>query len=361
MRTIYGRPAMGGCREDSADRRTLPVSDRPKIAIACQGGGSHAAFAAGVLGKLLSPPCYDRFDLVALSGTSGGAVCAALAWSGLISSGAEEAKRRLFDFWRDLEVHDLLDAAVNFWAVTLARLPITAEVSPYTYGPVAEPALRALLTRYLDLDSLPADPGRRARPSLLVGATEVITGERTVFHGAELTYDMLIASAAIPLLYRAVKIDGHCYWDGLFASNPPIRELTDLQDVPDEIWIVQINPQYRPSEPRRLRDITDRRNELSGNLSLGQELYFIQKINGLLAKHESLAEREHYRNIEIRVVELGIPGLDYPSKLDRSSTLIETLLANGAERAEWFFDERSSWPRQGTIPAASVSPSPIPE
>ena len=47
----------------------------PKVAIACQGGGSHAAFAAGVLDRLLSGEFLNRFELVALSGTSGGAMC----------------------------------------------------------------------------------------------------------------------------------------------------------------------------------------------------------------------------------------------------------------------------------------------
>src|SRR5690242_17171705 len=110
----------------------------PKVAIACQGGGSHAAFAAGVLAHLLSPRLRDRFQLVALSGTSGGAMCAALAWRGLAATGPDEASRRLLRFWRDLEVHSLGEAFANFWGVWLARLPITVEVSPYLYEPVAE-------------------------------------------------------------------------------------------------------------------------------------------------------------------------------------------------------------------------------
>lgn len=60
---------------------------RPKVAIACQGGGSHAAFTAGVLAELLSPAHRDRFEPLAFSGTSGGAVCAALAWAGLLGGG----------------------------------------------------------------------------------------------------------------------------------------------------------------------------------------------------------------------------------------------------------------------------------
>ena len=107
-----------------------------------------------------------RFQLVALSGTSGGAMCAALTWRGLVSSGPDEAARRLVAFWRDLEVHDLTDAMVNFWSVALARAPITAEVSPYLYEPAAEPKLRELLRAHLDLETLTSDSGRRSRPKL---------------------------------------------------------------------------------------------------------------------------------------------------------------------------------------------------
>ena len=329
------------------------MSERPKVAIACQGGGSHAAFAAGVLGRLLSEPYRDRFELVALSGTSGGAICAALAWAGMIDGGPDDAVRRLSEFWRDLQVHDLFGAVLNFWALTFARLPVTQEFSPYTYEPLAAPLLHDLLFRHLDLDGLPADPDRRSRPCLLVGATEILSGERTIFRDTALTYDMLIASAAVPPLYRAVPIAGGLYWDGLFTSNPPIRELTGLPRPPDEIWVIRINPQARAEEPRTIRDIDDRRNELGGNLSLAQELFFIQRINELRREHESLARK--YRHIQIRVVELGVPGLDHPSKLDRSPQFVEQLLANGAERAAWFFEDRSLWPENETLPTGSVS------
>jgi NTE family protein len=326
----------------------------PKVAIACQGGGSHAAFVAGILLNLLRPERRARFDLVALSGTSGGAICAALAWAGLVESGADAATQRLRNFWRDLETHDLVDSVANFWSVLIARLPVTAEVSPYLYAPVAERKLRELLKTHLDLESLPSDPKRRASPKLLIGASDVLSGERVVFPGETLIYDDLIASAAVPPLFRAVRADGRLYWDGLFTTNPPVREFTDLAQRPDEIWIVQVNPQRRETEPRTIQDITDRRNELAGNLSLAQELAFIEKINELRAEHGGIAER--YKAIRIRLVELGIAGLDYPSKLDRSHGFIQSLLANGEERAEWFFDDRSVWPRPGTPSAEAVRP-----
>src|SRR6185295_11585039 len=160
----------------------------PKVAIACQGGGSHAAFAAGVLLALLTEENRKRFDLVALSGTSGGAMCASLAWAGLLRGGPGEARARLLDFWTDLEVRDLSDAALNFWSVWLARLPVSAELSPYDYEPLAATRLRALLQRHLDLETL--EPGARVKqPKLLIGATDIESGDRAIFDGETLTYD----------------------------------------------------------------------------------------------------------------------------------------------------------------------------
>jgi NTE family protein len=306
-----------------------------------------------VLDRLLDAEHRGRFELVALSGTSGGAVCAALVWRGLVASGADEAAQRLLAFWRDLQVHDVIDAIGNFWAVSWARAPVTFEVSPYLYNPPAAPRMRTLLHTHLDIARLGADAARRARPKLLIGATDVLNGDRVIFEGETLTADDVIASAAVPPLFRAVhRDDGRLCWDGLFATNPPVREFTDLDERPDEIWVVQINPQCRAREPRSMPEIVDRRNELAGNLSLGQELFFVDKINQLIDSHDVLAAR--YKRIRVRLVEMEGEEFDYPSKLDRDSRFIERLLDAGRERADWFFDARSAWPRPRTAPATSV-------
>ena len=51
---------------------------RLKIAIACQGGGSQTAFTAGALKTLCEARIDNEFEVVGISGTSGGAVCATL-------------------------------------------------------------------------------------------------------------------------------------------------------------------------------------------------------------------------------------------------------------------------------------------
>lgn len=319
------------------------MSEVKRVAVACQGGGSHAAFAAGVLLGLMEPRNFERIDLVGLSGTSGGAVCASLAWSGLVrpGGGPAEASAALSTFWNELSAQDPVDAAVNFWSVSLARLPFSWEVSPYAIYAPAEPRLRELLKKHL---LLPEPGARRRPPEIYLGATDVLNGGGLAFDSTALGIDQVIASAAVPPLFRAVTAtdgDGqkHVCWDGLFARNPPIREFTNLKPAPpEEIWVVRINPVASTQEPVTMPDIIDRRNELSGNLSLDQEIFFIEKINELRQKSTQIADLYHH--IEIRQVELSL-DLDYPSKIDRGIRHIQGLMATGRKAAPTFFDDAS--------------------
>ena len=73
---------------------------KPRVAIACQGGGSQTAFTAGVLKALFENKIQDRVNIVSLSGTSGGAICAFLIWYAL-RKGDDCVWKRLIDFWQD--------------------------------------------------------------------------------------------------------------------------------------------------------------------------------------------------------------------------------------------------------------------
>jgi len=73
---------------------------RIKVAIACQGGGSQTAFTAGALKTLMESGASKEFEPISISGTSGRAVCSALAWYAL-RKGEEPRWKRLIDFWKD--------------------------------------------------------------------------------------------------------------------------------------------------------------------------------------------------------------------------------------------------------------------
>lgn len=307
----------------------------PIVAIACQGGGSHAAFTAGALHALLGRQHRDRFTLRGLSGTSGGAVCAALAWAGLLTGGAEDACRRLEAFWEHVAAAGPIEQAVNDWSLAFARLPVTAQVSPYAYCALAEPRLRALLGEYLRLQDLPAD---RKGPALRVAAANVLTGDAGVFGGEDLTVDDVVASAAVPPIFRAVHTRGALWWDGMFSQNPPLRDLLELDPKPEELWVIRLNPRRRTAEPVTVAEIDDRRNEMAGNVPLDQEIDMIRRFNRLRLTSPEIATG--YAAITIREVELDLE-LDYQSKLDRSPALLARLRAHGAHRAAHFFEERS--------------------
>src|SRR3954453_4587951 len=110
------RRGPGGPMTNGSERR---------VAIACQGGGSHTAFTAGVLGRLLSADELDGYRIVGLSGTSGGAVCALLGGSALVHRNRRDARKRLEGFWADNAASSPVDAAVNAWMVCTATLQST--------------------------------------------------------------------------------------------------------------------------------------------------------------------------------------------------------------------------------------------
>ncbi|HXV91746.1 MAG TPA: patatin-like phospholipase family protein [Pseudonocardia sp.] len=316
---------------DDAERR---------VAIACQGGGSHTAFTAGVLARLLDADALDGHRIVAFSGTSGGAVCATLAWSAVRAGEPHEARRLLEGFWTDNAASTPAEQVVNAWMVwasTLQSAGLLPSLSPYDVPVTGLDHFRELLDRWVDFDRIDAD--RLARhPLLLIGAVDVLSGRFRAFHSRRepITADMILASAAVPTVFPAVRTDDGTYWDGLFSQNPPVREL--LETAPDELWVVQINPTARATEPRSVLDIADRRNELSGNLSLYQELHVIEKIDQLLA--DGLLTGDRYKQVTVRVIELARQPsarlLGPASKLNRDRRFLRDLMAQGEHQAEQF-------------------------
>ncbi|WP_435196959.1 patatin-like phospholipase family protein [Natronomonas sp. EA1] len=303
------------------------------IAIACQGGGSHTAFTAGVLSRLL--PDLPG-ELVGLSGTSGGAITAATAWSA--RRHGEDVPDALEALWADIAAESPAERVANDTLTGWSRLRASGfplpEFSPYVTPNDARRDLRAVIEEHVTFDPTPDCP------KFVVGTVDINGGCFEAFVDEDITPEVLLASAAVPDLFRAVEMNGHYHWDGLFSQNPPVHELFTggAESKPDELWVVQINPQTREGEPKSLMEIADRRNELSGNISLNQELNFVERVNDWVeAGH--LPEDE-YAHTEIRRIELGQElELGHASKLDRSPAFIEDLLEAGRARADAFLDD----------------------
>lgn len=314
-----------------------------RIALAFQGGGSHTAFAAGVVARWIRAGAFEGHDVVAVSGTSGGAINALLVWTALRDGRLADAPARLEAFWEDNAASNPLERLGNAALVAAGvaqSLGLAPPFNPYLVPPPFDgrAGFRRLLGRHVDLDAVDVDPDAR-HPRLVLGAVEVRTGAFRAFDSRRdrVTADTVLASAAIPTLFRAVHIEDGAYWDGLFSQNPPVAPLLD--DDPDELWVVQINPLRRDDEPRTTLEIADRRNELAGNLSLYQELAAVERIDRLLAEG-TLGPDSGYRQVALRVLELArSPAAGFlgaASKANRDVAFLRDLRRRGAAQADVF-------------------------
>jgi NTE family protein len=349
--------------------------NQKRISIACQGGGSQCAFVAGALKALFERGVHERFEIVGLSGTSGGALTAALAWEGLLKWARGDRtpiEDRIVAFWNDLTAQTPIEIAVDGVSIQIMRLVergLLPSVSTSPSSPmvqigmhvlsqmIARPEftdLRAALVKHMDFDALPSLVGPQS-PVLLLGAVDVRAGSFKVFSSAkqEIKVESLLASAAIPNLFPAMWVDGHPYWDGIFSSNPPITGLLRRPwmghgALPEEIWIIQVNRAQQDLVPELPSDIFDRRNHLSGNLSLQHEIEVLGIWNALLDAHaltEEFRERiglDATEAVTVRFIRMSEPlqeSLDYPSKLTRQPAHIARLMADGEARASAFLSE----------------------
>ncbi|WP_421996452.1 patatin-like phospholipase family protein [Reyranella sp.] len=367
---------------------------KPKIAIACQGGGSQTAFTAGALKKLCEARIGQDFEVVAISGTSGGAVCATLLWYAFMK-GEQPLWGRLMKFWEENTAQGPVEHAINRFIVDSVRL-VNAGMMPTLQLSPSSPLMqsmmdvmtrgqrpgfsdfRGLLETHIDFAEIASWGARPGAPVLILGAANVTTGALAKFVSSRepIRVEHILASCAVPNIFPAVQIDGHAYWDGLFSDNPPVEELArprsvGEENIPDEIWLIKINPTARLAVPVKPGEIIDRRNQLEGNISLFQQLGHLEMLNDLLLagafRPEFLARFDLKGPIRIpksfhtdadkpyHIPSIEMPAelqdlLDYEGKIDRGSHNINRLVAEGEKAAEVFLRERAR-----TVAASALS------
>ena len=257
------------------------------IELALQGGGAHGAFTWGVLDRLLED---ERIEIDAISGTSAGAMNAVVLADGLMAGGREGAREALRRFWsrvsnasgRGPMVPDALRAFFGNGSLEGSPLGIYLDwvgrsMSPHQFNPLDINPLRDILAAEVDFERVRACNKVR----LFVSATNVRTGALKEFRQAELSANAVMASACLPLMFRAVEIDGEAYWDGGYLGNPSLLPLI-AESPAHDLVLVQINPSRRELLPTTAADILDRLNEITFNSSLVKELRSLALLQQLL-------------------------------------------------------------------------------
>jgi NTE family protein len=254
-----------------------PPRDTVLVDLGLQGGGAHGAFTWGVLDRLLEVP-WLRFD--GISGTSAGAMNAVVMADGYAAGGPEGARAALEKFWKRVSDGALLsplrrgplEILTGLWTLDYSPAYLAMDLasrvfSPYDLGAASSVnPLRAILEENIDFARVASAPIR-----LFVTATNVRTGRGRIFRNADLTPDVLLASACLPTMFKAVEIDGEAYWDGGYSGNPSMAPLVRECTSEDTI-LIQINPVERPGTPKTAREIHNRLNEIAFNSNLIKEL-----------------------------------------------------------------------------------------
>jgi NTE family protein len=177
---------------------------------------------------------------------------------------------------------------------------------------------------------------------LFISATNVQTGRVRIFSRDKVTPEALMASACLPLLFRAVEIDGVPYWDGGYLANPvifPFFGTTTTEDV----LVVQINPLVRQATPTSASEIMNRINEITFNASLLEEYRAIEFVGRLIDQHRLPrgTGRGQYRRVNVHRILFDQFGttFDASSKMITDYSFFEALHVNGKRAARRFLDE----------------------
>jgi NTE family protein len=318
------------------------VTAAKRINLALQGGGAHGAFTWGVLDRLLED---ERIEIDGMSGTSAGAMNAAVLVQGFLAGGREGARAALDTFWNAIAEYAVFSPiqrtpwdrlAGNFntdmtpgyaWLDTVSRA-----FSPYQFNPANLNPLRDVLEKTVEIEKVRACKGLK----LFVSATNVRTGKIRVFDNSDVTVDAILASACLPMMFHSVIIDGDPYWDGGYMGNPAIYPLIYRCDSRD-VAIIQINPIEREGVPRTPAEIVNRLNEITFNSSLMREMRAIAFVTKLIDDETTHGPQiGRLRRMFIHMIDPGetMKSLGVSSKMNPETEFLLALRGFGRARTE---------------------------
>jgi NTE family protein len=332
------------------------------INLALQGGGSHGAFTWGVLDYLLED---GRLEFEGVSGTSAGAMNAVALANGFAQAKTEGrdarelARESLKNFWTAITSLDpknsaqgkMWDAMFGGWkfgpqsSSELMGKAASLWFSPYQTNPLDFNPLLDVLEKQIDFPRL----AKLASPKVYVTATHVATGRAEVFTGSKLTPKAVMASACLPMLFKAVEINGELYWDGGYSGNPYMQPLINHSTSRD-IVLVQINPIKRDLPPDSSEEIMDRMNELTFNASLLAQMRAIDFVQRM--QSEGRLDNERYKNLLMHRIDGGeaLEAYSAHTKTSAEAKMIGALFELGRQAGKrWLTKHFAHLNQQGTV------------
>lgn len=360
---IRHRVGLHAARARLADR-AFPLTNLPtQTVLILQGGGALGAFECGAIQTLeergVRPDVISAVSIGAFNGA-------------IVASHPGKAAEPLAQFWRDLSIglpgraasapHEMLMLWHTFWfGIPNFLRPrwwngeLGLNALPWCWTSYYDPsAIKALIRRYVDFDSLVRSPTR-----LLVGAVDVETGEQKIFDSYvdRLSPDHLLASGSLPPAMPWTTIDGHSYWDGGIVSNSPLELVIErCGRVGARVFALDLFSGGRPL-PSNLSDVMRRRDEIVYTDRTRNDLRFEEYANDfsdlvleLMREVDAgtarrLQQRPNYIRLmgnrtPIHVSRISLRDeLPFAADFDFSVGTIEALQQRGREAARRALDE----------------------
>jgi len=317
------------------DQRTTRSPPRRKpISLALQGGGSWGAYTWGVLDALLA----SRSVIVRqLSGTSAGAINAAIVAGALAKGSPDRARHALQSFWLSVADHASVDLARSMWGPLQRQWEDTVSdwmqaygvLAPYPANPIAASLLRHAIEQSVDIEAIRSS----SAPALFVTATNVRTGLPRVFSNGAMSVDVLLASACLPELFPAVEIDGEHYWDGAYVGNPTLWPMIE-SGLSRDLIIVQLMRDHVAQAPADARAMRHRVGQIVFNSGLVAEMQAINAIRSMARPGNATS-----RLGGVRLHRIGPPPdalYDMGSGAERARNWLQLLHDEGVEGGKEF-------------------------
>jgi len=297
------------------------------LALTLFGGGARAAYQVGVLRGL--GRAHPELDPSILTGISAGAINAAHLGNSETNFGA--ATEELEALWRGIDVDSVFEtrglallhraACIGMrlaigWAPTLQPLDGMVDSSPLrrfleaSFGGQGLPGIQANLDsgrlKAIALIALRYSTGQTVS---FTAGREFRNWERPLRHSVrtDLKVDHVLASAALPLFFAPVEVDGEWYGDGGVRLTAPLAPAVHL----GADRVLAISTRFRPSEAEARKPRfkgPPRAAQILGNLMsatfldvLDQDAMHLERINRLVSGLPP-GERHHLRPIKCLVI-----------------------------------------------------------
>ncbi len=303
------------------------MPDAPRIALLLPGGGARSAWQVGVLRAIASwyPP-GSALPFPVVCGTSAGAINAAVLAAGAADFGkAGESLVRVWGGFRTGQVFragaiDMLRSGLHLLLALVSGgwlLPVPRSL--FDNAPLA-----TLLAREIDFEALARAVAAGRPDSVAVTATSLGDAESVTFvqtsrhfpawervgrrgEPAVLGVDHLMASAAIPLLFQPVAMNGGHYGDGALRQSTPFAPAIHLGA--DRILVIGVR---HPRAGRVLQGPTPNMADQFGFMldslfveGLQADLERLKRINALLVGRRPGPVPYGMRHVDTLVLQPG--------------------------------------------------------